>query len=190
MNPLRMIILLITFIFIIIEHPKFILYFLGCAIPYILITQYLFFNSDSNTPKNKVFLSQWSYPYDPQIYTNVKFHSTKLKKFFDEYYSKEGVKIGLTTIVVRLAALALKKFPQINGNIIFGRFIPKENNDVTCMISSDNYENTDFITIKDADKISINEISRQLKEKKEKLSSNTDSSYNMIKLIAQILPTL
>ena len=190
MNALRIILLIILVIYLTLVHPKFLLHFFALFVPYIVITQFLCFNSTLNTGKTKVFIASWSQPYDPQIYGTSKMKSTKLKKFCEEYSNNKGVKVGLTTFLIKLGGIILKKFPEINGNIIFGRFIPKENADVCCLVATEKGEESDIFTIRSADKLTLEEISKKVEEKKRSIENKTDAEYNRRMVIAQYMPTL
>lgn len=190
MNALRIILLIILVIYLTFVHPKFLLHFFALFIPYILITQFLCFNSPLNTGKTKVFISSWTQPYDPQIYGTSKMKSTKLKKFCEEFSKNKGVKVGLTTFCLKLAGIILKKFPDINGNIIFGRYVPKGNADVCCLVATEKGEESDILTIRDADTLTLEEISKKVEEKKRNIENKTDACYNRRLLIAQFMPTL
>ncbi len=190
MNALRIILLVILLAYLMFMHPKFFLYFFALFIPYIVITQFLFFNSTLNTGKTKLFMISWSQPYDPVIYGTSKMKSTKVKKLCEEYSKSKGIKVGITTFCLKLASLIIKKFPDINGNIIFGRFIPKESIDVSCVVSTEKGEESDIVTIRNADTLTLEEISKAIEEKKRNIENKTDSEYNRRLLIAKFMPTL
>jgi len=190
MNALRIILLVILVIYLTFVHSKFLLHFFAIFIPYIIITQYMFFNSPLNTGKTKVFISSWSHAYDPQIFGTSKIESTKVKKFCEEYSKIKGVKVGLTTCLLKLAGLILNKFPDINGNIIFGRYIPKKDADVCCFVATEKGEESDILIIKNADRLTLEEISKKVEEKKKMIENKTDTKYNRRLLIAKFLPTL
>jgi hypothetical protein len=190
MNALRIIFMVLLIIYITFVHPKFLLHFFALFIPYIIITQYVLYTSPLNTGKSKVFISSWSNPYDPTIYATSKLKSTKVKEFCKEYTKKTGVKVGLTTFLIKLGGFALKKFKDINGNIIFGHYVQKENTDISCIVISDNREESDILTIKNSNKLALEEISRKVEEKKNNIKNKTDVVYNRRMMIAKLLPTL
>jgi len=190
MNALRILFLVILVIYLTYVHPKFLLHFFAIFIPYIIITQYLFFNSPLNTGKTKVFICSWAHAYDPQIYGTSKMKSTSVKKFCEDYTKKNGIKVGLTTFLIKLAGKILKKFSEINGNIVFGKYIPKQNADVCCLVATNNGEESDILTIRDADSLKLEEISHLIEKKKKTIENKTDKQYNRRLFIANLLPTL
>ena len=63
----------------------------------------------------------WSSPYDPQILGLMEFSVVKIKEFLTEYSNKVGYKVGITIFLTKIAGLVLKKFNNINGNVVFGK---------------------------------------------------------------------
>ena len=155
MNTLRILALLILIIYLSFTHPKFLIYFFSIFLPYLIVTNYILPGSKFNSNKIKFFLSSWSYPYDPSIYGTAKVNSTKVKKLCEDFSKKENIKIGLTTFFLKLGGVILKKFPEVNGNLIFGRFIPRDFCDVCCLISSEKTGESDLLNIHNADKITL-----------------------------------
>lgn len=190
MNALRILLLIILLLYLAYVHPKYFLYFFSIFIPYIIITQYAFFNSALNTVKTKVFISSWSHAYDPSIYGLIKLNITKLKKFCKEYSEKTGVKVGLTTYLIKLGGIILKKFPDLNGNIFLGKFVPRDSYDISILFATDKSEESEIITIRDANILSLEQISKQVASMKEKLLNQNDEIHNRRLTIAKLVPTL
>ena len=111
----------------------------------------------------------------PPIALNV--NGEKLTSFF------------VDLLLIKIAGIIAKKFTDINGNIIFGRYIPKQNADVCCLVSTGK-EESDIMTIRNADKLSLQEISKKVEEKKRNIENKTDADYNRRLFIAQFIPTL
>jgi hypothetical protein len=190
MNTLRILALIILIIYLLNTHPNFLYYFLSIFLPYLIISNYILSGSQFNTSKIKFFLSSWSYPYDPSIYGTAKLNSTKVKKLCEDISKKENIKIGLNTYFLKLGGIILKKFPEINGNLIFGRFIPRDFCDVCCLITSEKTGESDLLNIKDVDKLTLKEISLKVQEKKKNLDMDKDIDFNRRSLISKYLPNL
>lgn len=52
----------------------------------------------------------------------------------------------------------LKAVPSVNGRIMFGRYIPFTNVDVSCLVNIDNGNDLAMCRIGDADKIPIEQV--------------------------------
>jgi hypothetical protein len=190
MNTLRILALIILIIYLLKTHPNYLTYFLSIFLPYLIITNYILSGSKFNTSKIKFFLSSWSYPYDPSIYGTVKIKSTKVKKICEDFSKKENIKIGLTTFTLKLGGIIMKKFPEVNGNLIFGRFIPRDFCDVCCLISSEKTGQSDLLNIHDADKLTLREISLKMQEKMKNMDLNKDAGFNKRNFMSKFLPSL
>jgi hypothetical protein len=171
-------------------QPRFWKYYFAILIPYYVITQILLADSKINSPKTKGFISMWTHPYDSQIYGAMKLNLTRLEQFLKEYSQSHGVKIGYTVFMMKLAAMIYSKFPQVNGNVIFGKFVSKPTIDISCMVATEGGTETDMITVKNCDKLSMEEITKKISDKKEAIEKKLEKAYNNRMFMAKILPTL
>ena len=190
MNALRILLLSILILYLTIHHTTYWKYFFSLLIPYYIITQLLLSGSNYNTPKKKFLISMWNSPSDPQIYGVIPFNITSLEKFLKDYSNKYRKNIGITVFFIKMMGLILEKYPQINGNVIFGKFVPKATCDISLMIAAHEGIETELITIKNANKLSLSEISQKISEKKEGIEKHTDKAHNRRLIFAKLLPTL
>jgi len=68
-----------------------------------------------------MLVGSWNTPYDPQTFVKLKLDITKTEKFLEEFSNENVEKITLTIFMIRVMAMVLKKFPEIDGYIRFGR---------------------------------------------------------------------
>lgn len=190
MNALRIILTLVIIFYLTIYDFLYWKYFFSIAIPYYLITQFLFLDSSINSPKKKGFISMWSHPADPQIYGIMKCDMTKVKEFLKDYSERKNRKIGFTVFLAKIMSKMFQQFPQVNGNVIFGKFVEKKEVDISVMISLQNGRETELITVNDCNNLSLEEISQIIEDKKNLLEKGNDKAHNMRLSIAKILPTL
>lgn len=148
------------------------------------------FDSKLNTPKKKAFIAMWTNPYDPQVYGTLKLDITQLEIFLKEYSQKVGENISITVYLMKIMGLILAKYPYVNGNIIFGNYVPKQSADVSIILGTEGLKETDVVTLKECDKLSLKDIALKLKEKQSKLLNRTESNHNKRMFFARILPTL
>jgi uncharacterized protein YneF (UPF0154 family) len=189
MNALRIILTLVLIVYLFLYDLSYLKFFFSIAIPYYLITQMLA-NPKLNSPKMKAFISMWTHPSDPQIYGTMKMNITRATEYLKEYSQKTGVKVGFTVYMTKVFSKMLEKYPQINGNVIFGKFVPKSTIDISVMVSTEGGVETDMITVKNCDKLSLEEISKKLQEKKQAYDNNLDKTHNRRLFVAKFLPTL
>ena len=189
MNALRIILTLVIIIYLSIYDFGFWKYFFSMVIPYYIISQMLIDNK-INTPKVKLLITMWTHPYDPQIYATMKFNISKAQEFLQEYSQKVGVKVGFTVFLVKIMAKMFEKFPQVNGNVIFGKFVAKNTIDISVMVATEGGVEDDMITVKNCDKLSLEEITKKLHEKKQAYEDHSDKTHFRRLFVAKLLPTL
>ena len=121
MNAFKILFLISIILYFTIYEPSFWKYYFVILIPYWIITQYILNNNEFNTPKRKSFISMWSAPFDPQIIGKVKVDVTKVENYLAEYNNTNKSNIDYLTFIIKLMGHLLKKFPRVNGNVVFGR---------------------------------------------------------------------
>jgi len=77
--------------------------------------------TDYDRGRRKMLVGSWNTPYDPQTFVKLKLDITKTEKFLEEFSNENVEKITLTIFMIRVMAMVLKKFPEIDGYIRFGR---------------------------------------------------------------------
>jgi hypothetical protein len=190
MNALRIILTLVIILYLTIYHFWYWKYFLAAVIPYYLITQVLMTDWKLNSPKKKGFISMWGHPADPQIYGSMKLDLTKVKEYLKNYSDQVGRKIGFTVFLVKVMSKMLEVFSQVNGNVIFGKFVEKKEVDISVMVSLQGGNEFDLITIKNCNNLTLEEIAKKIQEKNDSFENGSDKGHRRRLFIAKMLPTL
>ncbi len=107
----------------------------------------------------------------PHVFQFDKADVTELEKFrkdYSKYVEKEGAKLTVTAILLKITAIALKTFPRFNASLDMknGEIIYKEY--VNIGVAVDTEKGLLVPVIRDADKKSIMELSIELNEMAEK----------------------
>ena len=95
-------------------------------------------------------MSTWTHPFDSQIYCSSTVDVTKLLSFISDYNKEHSTNIGITIFIMKLLANLFVKYPDLNGNIIFGDVLKKKRIDVSVTVTRDEEKNTEVIKIQDA----------------------------------------
>jgi hypothetical protein len=190
MNALRIILTLVIIFYLTIYDFSYWKYFFAVVIPYFLITQVFMVDWSLNSPKKKAFISMWGHPADPQIYGTMKLDLTKVKEYLKTYSEQVGRKIGFTVFLVKVMGKMLDVFSQVNGNVIFGKFVEKKEVDISVMISLQGGNEFDLITVKNCSNLTMEEISKKIQEKKDSFDNGSDKGYRRRLFMAKMLPTL
>jgi hypothetical protein len=90
---------------------------------------------------------------------------------------------------MKLLANLFVKYPDLNGNIIFGDVLKKDRIDVSVTVSSDGDHNAEVITIQDANNLSLEVIKKQINEHLERINHGFDVNLGRKKFFLNLLPT-
>ena len=189
MNALTILLFISTILYMLVYQPGFYKYYFGILIPYYIISQLFFADRKLNTSKKKFFMSSWNHPYDSQIYCSCTVDVTKLLQFLKDYNEEHSTKIGITVFLMKLLAHLFVKYPDLNGNIIFGDVLKKNRIDVSVAISIDNGLNSEVITIQGADKLELEVIKEKVDEQLELIKLGVDVNIGLQKFFVNLLPT-
>ena len=189
MNSLFVLLIVTTTFYMLIYQPGFYRYFFGLLIPYYLISQIFFGDMKLNTSKKKFFMSSWYHPFDSQLYCTSTVDITKLLEFIKQYNKEHSTNIGITIFIMKLLANLFVKYPDLNGNIIFGDVLKKDRIDVSVTVTSDAGHNAEVITIQDANNLSLEIIKKQIDEHLEKMYHGLDVNLGRKKFFLNLLPT-
>ena len=189
MNALTILLFIATILYMLIYQPGFYKYYFSILIPYYIISQMFFGDRKLNTSKKKFFMSSWDHPYDSQIYCSCTVDVTKLLQFLKTYNEEHSTKIGITIFLMKLLANLFVKYPDLNGNIIFGDVLKKDRIDVSVAVSIDNGLNSEVITIQGADKLELEVIKQKVDEQFELIQLGVDVNIGLQKFFVNLLPT-
>ena len=189
MNTLYVLLIVTTIFYLLLYQPGFYKYFFGLLIPYYFISQIFFGDMKLNTAKKKFFMSSWYHPFDSQIYCTSTVDITNLLDFLKEYNKEHSTNIGITIYLMKLLANLFMKYPDLNGNIIFGDVLKKDRIDVSVTVKSDGGHNAEVITIQDANNLSLELIKKHIDEHLERIKHGFDVNLGRKKFFLNLLPT-
>ena len=189
MNALFILLFVATVFYMLLYQPGFYKYFFGILIPYYLFSQIIFADFKLNSSKKKFFMSSWYHPFDSQIYCSSTVDITNLLEFIKEYNKEHSTNIGITIFIMKLLANLFVKYPDLNGNIIFGDVLKKDRIDVSVTITSNGGNDAEIITIQDADNLSLEVIKKKVDEQIELIKHGLDVNLGRKKFFLNLLPT-
>ena len=114
----------------------------------------------------KIAMGNWGNIGDPQVYGLLELDCEKVLKYIKKVREKHNIKITVNHIMGRVIALALSKYPNLNGFIANGKIQLRDNVDIFFQVGIEDAE-TELvgICIKNADKKGILEFSQQVLRK-------------------------
>jgi len=114
----------------------------GCLIKYYLwsilaYTIVILFSRKSqyHSPAGKLLLATYSHSYDPSTYAKLKPEITKAKEYLDILSEKLGKKITWTLFTTKLLGMVMKKYPEMNHTIKFGKVCDRGTKDISLLVN-------------------------------------------------------
>ena len=134
-------------------------------------------------------ISTWEEPgRSGEIYAEMMLDMTEALKFIEEN-KKLGKRVTITHMVLKAIGNALRAVPSVNGRVVFGRFIPFDKVDVSCLVRLEDGKDLAMARIPDADKKDVFAISDILVQQAAKLHAGKDEDYNKSKSTMSLLST-
>lgn len=115
----------------------------------------------------KVAIHAWSRPADPTVYGVLELDCEPALAYIDALRERTGERITLTHLVGKAAATAIASRPEINAIIRRGRIYARETTDVFFQIAFEGGEDLAGAKIVSADRKSLVEIAKELRERAE-----------------------
>jgi pyruvate dehydrogenase E2 component (dihydrolipoamide acetyltransferase) len=135
-----------TIIYVLLYHPTAALIFAGFVGLYILIAA-CWPSLQSLSVRRKFALSMWPAPSEGLIYNNISLRVDRLLTFLSTIPHERRPTI--THYVVKACGEVLKENPELNGKLIFGKFLPYETCDVSCLVNIDDGNDVGMMLVKD-----------------------------------------
>jgi pyruvate dehydrogenase E2 component (dihydrolipoamide acetyltransferase) len=138
----------------------------------------------------KVALGTWGHGGDPSVYGTLELNAERIRARQQAWTARTGAKPPtITTIVARATAVVLKRHPQINGMIRWGKIYQRK--DVAIFLQTavddDGKELSGFVVDK-ADEKSLEQIIDEVKTKALAIRRNEDAQFKKTKSTFKSIP--
>ncbi len=138
----------------------------------------------------KIALGTWGNGGDPSVYGVLEVDASKILERQKKWLERTKIRAPtLTAIIARVTALTLAKHPQINGLIRFGRIYNRKSVNLFLQTAVDDAgEDLSGVTIAEADKKSLEQISQELFQKAKAIRENKDPVFKKTKSSFSLIP--
>lgn len=141
------------------------------------------------SPWRKIAIGTWSAPQEATVHGVLELNAEPMLKYLEHLNSVCGEKITVTHFVGKAVAVALKRHPELNCILRFGKLYPRKRVAVFFQVATDRTgEDLSGMTIYDTDMKSLVQIAGEMKTQVEKIRAKTDRTYTRMKSLIGFLP--
>lgn len=145
--------------------------------------------SHANTLRRKLAIATWSSPREGNIYGKVTVDATEALAYLEHVRQTTGEKVSLTHLVGKAVAQALAEEPSLNGYLRLGRYLPHDEVSIAFLVTMEDGSDLAKAKVRGADRLSVAEIARDLRERAGRLRSGEDDDWEKSKGVIRLLPT-
>jgi len=139
----------------------------------------------------KVAIGTWRTAGDPSVYGMIEIDVQPALDYLEKLKAKTQARITLTHFFGKVMALALKKHPEINCILRFGKLYPRQSVDIFFQVASDEGgKDLSGTTVRNAHQKSIPEIAQEMDQKVREIREKGDPSFKKMKNTMGLLPDL
>lgn len=136
-----------------------------------------------------IAIGTWRSAKDPSVYGVLDLPVTNARKYLDEVHSSTGVRVTITHFLGKAVTESIRRNPQINSVLRFGRLYPRRHITLFFQVATDN-EGRDLggLTIRSAEDKSVADIAAEMNNRVEAVRSSRDQSYTQMKSLMARIP--
>ena len=128
-------------------------------------------------------LGTWHKPGDPTVYGTMPVECSGILKYLSEINEKPQAKVTVTHLVAKAVAVTLKKYPDMNGIIKWGRIYVRDSIDIFLQVAVAEKNKGDKpdlsgAKINNCDTKSLIEIAEELRSRSERIRNRGDSQFS------------
>lgn len=131
-----------------------------------------------NEVRRKLAIATWSAPREGNILGRIQIDATEALRYLEHVRATTGEKVTITHLVGKAVAMGLAAAPDLNGRILFGRYLPHDTVDVTWLVALEDGKNLAKAKVAEVDKRTLAEIAADLRGRAERLRNGKDDDFN------------
>lgn len=141
------------------------------------------------TVRRKLAIATWDAPREGNIYGKLTVDATEAVAYLEHIRETTGEKVTITHLVGRAVGEALQQTPSLNGRILFGKYIPHNQVDLSFLVVLDGGKNLAKAKIENIDKKTPSDIAVELRVLAERLRTGKDDAFKKSQGPLAMLPT-
>src|SRR5205809_7114424 len=132
----------------------------------------------------------WRPPRDPSVYALLEIPMRSALAYVERLREESGLRVTVTHLVTRGVALAIRRYPQLNGIVARGRIMLRGTVDIFLQVAIEGGTELSGIKIARADEKSALEIAREMETPVERLRARQDRQRERTQSLLDRLPLL
>jgi pyruvate dehydrogenase E2 component (dihydrolipoamide acetyltransferase) len=141
------------------------------------------------SPWRKIALSTWATGGEASIYGWIDVDATRLGAYIEAARSQTGVRLTVTHLVGKAAAMALAESPSANAVVSLGRLKRRESVDVFFSVVTDGGKGLAGQKLREVDRLSVVDVARKLSRDVGRIRDTGDSDLQRSQKLLFRLPS-
>jgi len=130
----------------------------------------------------------WRAADDPSVYAALELPMRNALAYLERVREETGVRVTVTHLVARALALAMHRYPQLNGIVARGRIMLRDTVDIFLQVATDGGMDLSGIKIERVDEKSAVDIAREVDARVERVRRRQDQQVERTKSQLDRLP--
>ena len=143
-------------------------------------------------PFRKIALATWRLPRNPTVYGTLEVDLTKANAWRKKHAGK-GPKITVLPMVARAVAMAMEKYPDLNGYVRFGRIYLRQSIDMFFQVMTEHESGRQDLTgihVEELNRKGVHKIAQNIAAKVDRARNKKDLDIQKTSGIFNVLPSL
>jgi pyruvate/2-oxoglutarate dehydrogenase complex dihydrolipoamide acyltransferase (E2) component len=130
----------------------------------------------------------WTAPDDPSVYAILDIPMSGSLAYMERVRAEHGVHVTPTHLVAKALALAMRRYPQLNGIVARGRIMLRETVDMFIQVATEGGTDLAGIKVSRVDERTVVDIARETEERVRRLRERRDQQVQRTKQLLDRIP--
>lgn len=136
----------------------------------------------------RLAIGSWGNTGDPTIYGVLELNAEKALAYIAAEKARTHQRVTLTHFVGKVFAKVLERNPELNTQIRFGKFYPRESIDVSFQVAIEKHMDLSAGVVRNVNQISLSDIAKELNHDAHEIRGKDDPGFRRVKKISGIVP--
>ncbi|MCX6107304.1 MAG: 2-oxo acid dehydrogenase subunit E2 [Proteobacteria bacterium] len=149
---------------------------------------------DLHPPKNqsswrKIAIGTWRSAKDPSVYGVLELRCEKAMEYIDSLSKSSGQRVTITHFLGKAIAEALRRNPEINSVLRFGKIYSRKNVTLFFQVATDQQgKDLSGVIVRDAENKTLLQMTTEMNKRIASVRDFSDKSYSQMKSLMSLIP--